>query len=231
MESRIPRHTRRAALGALVVAAIAAIAIAGYRHGTAADHRDSMTLENDAAADIADVFTFRSPGNPSNLVLAMTVPGLIPPSESDATFFDPNVLHEFQIDTNGDAVEDLVIQAFATGTGSEQVIHVRGPAAPAMTGATSMVLDRDDDAVVEFSGRDEVNVERDGDLTVFAGVRDDPFFFDLARFNEITAGMASGFRDPGVDTFAGTNALAIVVELPTASLGSQLGVWGTTSRR
>jgi hypothetical protein len=46
------------------------------------------------------------------------------------------------------------------------------------------------------------------------------------------AGQASGFRDPGMDTFAGTSVLALVIELPLALLGSNpdLKVWGTTSR-
>jgi hypothetical protein len=70
-----------------------------------------------------------------------------------------------------------------------------------------------------------------GGITVFAGVRDDPFFFDLTQFQAILAGQASGFRNPGVDTFAGTNVLAIVVEVPISMLGgSSLNVWGTTSR-
>ena len=39
------------------------------------------------------------------------------------------------------------------------------------------------------------------------------------------------FRNPGVDAFAGTGVLALVVELPSAMLGgSQIGIWGTTSR-
>jgi len=63
-------------------------------------------------------------------------------------------------------------------------------------------------------------------------VRDDPFFFDLVQFKKIIAGQATSFRDPGVDSFAGTNVLAIVVELPSALLGgTKLGVWGTTSRQ
>jgi len=66
---------------------------------------------------------------------------------------------------------------------------------------------------------------------VFAGVRDDPFFFDLVQFKKIIAGEASAFRNPGVDTFAGTNVLAIVVELPSSLLGgTKLSVWGSTSR-
>jgi len=45
-------------------------------------------------------------------------------------------------------------------------------------------------------------------------------------------GMATSFNNPGTDAFAGTNVLAIVIELPSSMLGgTKLGVWGTTSRR
>src|SRR2546422_4808043 len=36
----------------------------------ASDHKDSALLAADPAADIADVYTFRSPVNPHNVVLA-----------------------------------------------------------------------------------------------------------------------------------------------------------------
>ena len=69
-------------------------------------------------------------------------------------------------------------------------------------------------------------------VRVFAGVRDDPFFLDLGAFNEIIAGRATSFNNPGTDAFAGTNVLALVIELPTSSLGpnAQLGIWATTNR-
>ncbi|HUP00760.1 MAG TPA: DUF4331 family protein [Gemmatimonadota bacterium] len=223
---------RRGALALVAAVAIGAAAFGGYRWVTAADHRDSMALTNDQAADIADVYSFLSPANPSNIVLAMTVPGLIPPSESGSTFFDPNVLYQFKIDTNGDAVENLVIQVFATGSGASQTVHFRGPVQPPVTGATNQLADVDDAVTVRISTGQDATTATGGGLTVFAGIRDDPFFFDLARFNEIVMGAAASFRDPGIDTFAGTNALAIVVELPASMLGGpQIGVWGTTSRR
>jgi hypothetical protein len=158
----------------------------------------------------------------------MTVPGLVPPTED--RFFDPNALYQFKIDTNGDAVEDLVIQAYATGTGPDQTIHFRGPGTPPVTGAVNELLPGGDDATVQFSEAGQARVSTGGGLTVFAGVRDDPFFFDLARFRDIVAGEETSFRNPGIDTFAGTNALAIVVELPRAMLATQFGVWGTTNR-
>src|SRR5216117_874970 len=197
----------------------------------ASDHKDSALLAADHAADIADVYTFRSPVHPDNVVLVMTVSGFIPPSEASTTFFDPGVLYQWKLDNNGDAVEDLVIQAFVTGTGGHQVMHFRGPAAPSDIGATDRVIDGAEMATVAVSNSPTPIVASRNGMTVFAGVRDDPFFFDLVQFKHIIAGEATSFRNPGIDTFAGTNVLAIVVELPSSLLGnSKLGVWGTTSR-
>jgi len=225
--TRLGRRTRMAAIA--LVATLGVAAFAAERWLPAADHRDSMTLTNDQAVDIADVYSFRSPTNPSNVVLAMTVPGLVPPAESRT--FDEDALYQFKIDQDGDAVEDLVIQAFATGSGSSQTVHFRGPAAPERTGAVTELLPGNDAAAVQISTGASAITATGGGLTVFAGVRDDPFFFDLARFNEIVMGMATEFRDPGIDTFAGSNALAIVVELPVSQIGaSSFSVWGTTSR-
>lgn len=227
-----PLRSRRRRVG---VAALA-LAVAAFGVGrflTAADHRDSTLLTNDRPADIADVYSFQSPTNSNNLVLVMTVSGLIPPAEAGTTYLNSGVLYQWKIDNDADAVEDLVIQAYVTGSGANQRVHFRGPAAPAVTGATTRILDVPDAVTVQLSATATPNIESGGGLTVFAGVRDDPFFFDLVRFREIIVGTATAFRDPGVDTFAGTNVLALVVEVPIAMLGSgnNKGIWGTTSRR
>jgi len=215
--------------GSLLLATAAALGLTRWMQ--ASDHKDSALLAGDPAADIADVYTFRSPVNPDNIVLAMTVSGFIPPSEASTTFFDPNVLYQWKIDNTGDAVEDLVIQAFVTGTGGNQVMHFRGPAAPSVTGATSRVIDGPETATVRVSNTETPIIASRNGMTVFAGVRDDPFFFDLVQFKKIIAGQATSFRNPGIDSFAGTNVLAIVVELPSAQLGgTKLRVEGTTSR-
>jgi len=219
----------RKAVWAVLLAGAAAAGVA--RLISASDHKDSMLLAGDPAADIADVYTFRGPTNPGNTVLAMTVSGFIPPSEASTTYFDPNVLYQWKIDNNGDAVEDLVIQAFVTGTGGHQVMHFRGPVAPSEAGSTSTIVREAETATVAVSNTATPIVAARNGMTVFAGVRDDPFFFDLVQFKHIIAGEATSFRNPGIDTFAGTNVLAIVVELPSSQLGnSKLGVWGTTSR-
>ena len=70
-------------------------------------------------------------------------------------------------------------------------------------------------------------------IKVFAGPRDDPFFFDLVRFREILAGTQTSFRSPGVDTFAGTNVMSMVVEVPKTLLGTAatLNVWAETKSK
>src|SRR3989441_5434757 len=118
-----PRSRGRVIAWSLLLATAAALGLTQWI--TASDHKDSALLAADPAADIADMYTFRSPVTPDNLVLVMTVHGFIPPAEASTTFFDPNVLYQWKIDNNGDAVEDLVIQAFVTGSGGHQEMHFR----------------------------------------------------------------------------------------------------------
>ncbi|MBI2965390.1 MAG: DUF4331 family protein, partial [Chloroflexi bacterium] len=65
-------------------------------------------------------------------------------------------------------------------------------------------------------------------MRVFAGLRDDPFFFDLNAFNA-GAKFCQGAGGTGSDFFLGLNSSAIVLSVPTSALGaSQLGVWAQT---
>ena len=76
-------------------------------------------------------------------------------------------------------------------------------------------------------------------LSVFAGHREDPFFFDVEQFFRVRAGAAGfgppvGFRLPAdaVDFTAGYNVNSIVVRVPIAFLQSGAGettfdVWET----
>ena len=147
-------------------------------------------------------------------------------------FFDPAVLYQIKIDTNNDAVEDLVIQAQVTGTPGNQVMHFRGPARPQSTGVVNQRLLGNETVAVRVSNEAFPVIARSRGMTVFAGVRDDPFFFDLGQFRKVVSGQAPSFNNPGFDSFKGFNALALVVELPIAQLGSNpnLNIWGTTSR-
>ena len=221
-------NRRRPAL-IVLIALGAAVAIGWVGWLTAADHIDSPLVTDDAGADIADVYTFESPNNPNHVVLAMTLHGFVPPEEAGVSIFDPRVLYQFKIDNDGDAVEDLVIQTFVTGR-RHQTAHVIGPVQPRVTG-TEAKLAHGKRVSVPVSRTSKAIVRKRHGMTVFAGVRDDPFFFDVGRFNAILAGQAGGFNDPGFDGFAGFNVYAIVVEFPKSLLGgSNVNVWATTSR-
>src|SRR5690349_5181969 len=106
----------------------------------ASDHADTPEIAAAPGTDISDVYVFPSPENPDNVVLMMNVHPLITPAQASSVSFDPTVLYQFKVDTNGDAVEDKVIQVSFEGTSSSQVVKVAGPAAPAQTGATNTKL-------------------------------------------------------------------------------------------
>lgn len=194
----------------------------------AADHIDSPAVTNQST-DITDLYVFRGQ-NPQNLVFVANTQGLMAPSATGAAKFDQNTLIEFNIDNNGDYVEDLVIQCELDGN----KMRVHGPIQPSMTGSSSRI---------EGGVTAEVNVTSYGStaqigtgvggIKVFAGPRDDPFFFDLNQFKKILAGTDGGFKNPGSDTFAGTNVLSVVVEVPKTALGSTgtLNVWLETKTK
>lgn len=232
-ETDTDRRLGRAMRRGLLVATAATVGVMGWLG--AADHVDAPAVEQDQAADIADVYSFQSPTNRDNLVLAMTISNVqaAPEIELGRSIFDPQVLYEFNLDNDGDAVEDIVLQAYVVGSPTDQRLVLRGPATPAVTGTGSRIVDDAPQMTVPVSTGTTPEVTEANGIRLFAGVRDDPFFFDFTRFNAILAGEASGFRDPGMDTFAGLNTYSIVVEVPISRLGgdpSRLSVWGTTSR-
>lgn len=67
----------------------------------AASHREAPLISLDPAADITDVYLFRSPTNPDKVVFAMNViPGQEPGSGPNYFNFDDDVLYEIYIDNN-----------------------------------------------------------------------------------------------------------------------------------
>lgn len=202
--------------------------------GRAADHRDAPTVQVDAAADINDVYAFVNP-NTKNIVLAMTVnPFTAPGIEAS---FSPDVLYQFKIDNTGDFREDLVIQAMFTRAGRNQMVTVVGPGAPnrRFTGLVSQLLNPRAVPAVTGPANGTV-INGNGGMRVFAGLRDDPFFFDFIYVERLLGLLPGGplTRAPGIDFFAGMNVSALVVELPPTalrgSMGNMIHVWGTTGR-
>jgi hypothetical protein len=194
----------------------------------AADHIDAPAVTG-TGSDITDFYVFQSPSNANNMVFVVNVQGLLAPAATGAASFDEEVMLEINIDNSStkDNIEDIVIQA----TFNDGKVKVYGPAAPLETGSSSTLLSSN---IVEASitsyGSNPIIGESNG-MKVFAGPRDDPFFFDLNQFKAIIAGTAASFNNPGSDTFAGTNVLSLVVEVPKSQLGSgSINTWATTNR-
>ncbi len=205
---------------------------------TAADHIDAPGSSG-TTADIADFFAFEPTEGSDNTVFIVDLQSNVLDDLAFGTF-DEDVLTEINIDLDGDLTEDMVIQAIPR----DGRMYFFGPASPNQTGLTSEVLVDFPLGDVEISAATAtIETTADG-VSLFAGPRQDPFYFDFFRFNEVLAPSMednSGFNVPGQDTFADANTMSIVVELPNSMIGEATGTnvlglpvyktWTTTNRR
>ncbi len=211
----------------LVVMVAVATTIGGFL--LASDHIDAPAVKNQTT-DITDLYVFNG-SDTNNLVFIGNTQGLLAPTSTAAAAFDPNTLIQFNIDNNGDNVEDMVIQAiYANG-----MMNFYGPVKPSMTGIRSKLEGpvTVSVAVTPYGATSPTIASSASGIKVFAGPRDDPFFFDLNQYHVILGGKATGFNNPGLDTFAGTNVLGVVIEVPKTLLNStgKLNVWLTTKKK
>jgi hypothetical protein len=238
------RRTLAAAGIALGLASAAAVRIA-----VGSDHQDTPLVELNPEQDMTDVYAF--PGSaPGRIALVLNSRAFLTPAQTPGASFDPNLLYQVKVDTDGDAIENKVIQVTFTGTGASQQLQVRGPLDPPVTGAMQNEVA---DLAPTLSGPLNSVLGTSSGMQAFAGPRDDPFFIDLeAAFCilpdrkpstgalsqpcALTAHPAAPFffRTPGINYVAGFNVLSIVLELPSAQLEhgapGRLGIWGTISR-
>ena len=189
----------------------------------AADHIDAPAVTG-KSTDITDIYVFRGE-NPDNLVFVANTQGLLSPGMTGDAKFDEGTMIEFKIDNNNDNVEDLVIQCIA----KNNKMRIYGPSVPEVTGTISYLnvnrfsVQTD---ITQYGQSPAIGISDNG-IKVFAGPRDDPFFFDLVAYQKVISGTATSFSNPGSDTFAGTNVMSIVVEVPKSLLGSSntINVW------
>jgi hypothetical protein len=214
----------------LMMAAVVATICATGAYLIAADHADAPAVTG-KTSDITDVYAFQSPTTPTNMVLVVNIQGLLAPSATAAAKFDPETMVEINIDNSStkDNIEDLVIQTtFENGK-----VQVYGPAKPIQTGLKSTLINAStkvEGSITAYGAAPSIT-DQSG-MKVFAGPRDDPFFFDLTQYKKVIAATATSFNNPGADTFAGTNVMSIVIELPKSVLGTgSVNIWATSNRK
>jgi hypothetical protein len=192
----------------------------------AADHADAPGSAADPSADITDVFVYRAGGKLVGVIAFGGAP--VPRARVDGPTgrFDPNVLFTYHIDTDRDAQSDIDIN-FRFGRNSRGEAGVEAENLP---GAGSRYV----------FGPVETVIRSPTGLRLYAGLRDDPFFFDFVGFveTEDTFGDDSAadgeFRfDNQRDSFAARNLTALVFEMDFAAAtggSSEIYVWATSAR-
>ena len=215
------------AAAAALVPAIALTVAGSIGAAVGADHLDAPGLTSPSSrpdADITDIYAFQG-SNPSRTALVLDVgpgAGAIAP-----TTFGTDVTYTFNIDRNADSKPDLVYAArFGATDGTSQPWTLTR-----YTGSNAQTMKA---GVVLGSGRtnDAAGSRVKGDGRVFAGLRSDPFFFDLVAFKNDVLGVPTNRHLCDADTndfFAPLNVNAIVIEVPDDALGTTIGYWATTS--
>lgn len=236
------RKTVIAAVAASLAVAAAAVGalVGGPGSAGAADHVDApglMPPGGNFQLDITDIYAWRATNG--NTVLALNVNGLTKPGQTPVfasgvpgVRATKGVAYWLRVDNDGDAVSDVDLQ-ITFGK-------------PANNGVQRMTIRRNGKLLV--SGKTTapaahvVTINRQHGVKAYAGLRDDPFFFDLQGYLDILAALDDdktndaksfvGCTAPRADFFKGLNVSAIVLELPPSRLTgstSSIGVWGATT--
>ncbi|HSL75626.1 MAG TPA: DUF4331 family protein [Candidatus Limnocylindrales bacterium] len=213
----------------------------------AADHLDAPALGGATAngqiaphsehgdRDINDVYVFRAPDNSRRTVIAMTVN---PAINLFGGNFGTNVRYIFNIDKNGDEKADLAyIARFGrVDRDDDDKYPEQDYRITRYTGKNARSFE--DGRTVAWGESNEGSARTRDSLKAWAGVRSDPFFFDLTGFigttTKLTTGTAVGGDALGsnpTDFFANLNTNAIVLSIPNSQLPDTIGVWATTQYR
>jgi len=170
----------------LTVAGFLALSTVCAPVSRAADHRDWPNYEADIASDITDLYTWMS-ADGSTVYLVMDIQGA-DTGATASTQFSNAVQYVFHVNSTSaygtpGTHADTIICKFASGT--TQTYQCWGPSA----GVSSV------EYVTDSVGNTAGKTSTSGNMKVFAGYRNDPFFFNIRGFLQ-TAGT--------VNTNAGT---------------------------
>ena len=175
----------------------------------------------DPRTDITDVYAFLKPGDASKTILVLNVNPLAP---ALAAAFNNEAIYMINVDTDADAVPDVSFRIrFSEPSGGMQTATVHRAAGSLASqlndGGTAVI----GGAPVSFGSQPHIATR--GEYRFFAGLRSDPFFFDLL-------GFIDDFNFVHGDFFADKNVFSIVLEVPNNALGTtphNTSLWGRTA--
>jgi len=162
----------------------------------ASDHRDAPIISLDTRADLADLYVFRAPADPSRMVFIVTMnhaAGIVSPDT-----FTPGIAYNVEIYNDDDFKPDVLFTVkFGKPENGLQGLKIKSKGGRDVFQAAGLV-------------GAELDLGSGGRFR--SGLFDDPFFFDAVGFHNGT------LAPTGRDFYAGTNVNAFVIEVPTAAL-------------
>jgi hypothetical protein len=183
----------------------------------ASDHFEAPLVQADPSMDITDLYLFAGAAGKTVAVIDYAGLGFSLTQPTSTGTYNANALYTLHIDNTGDDVEDTSIYVrFGQNSLGAWGVKVDG-----LPGAGSI------------SGAVETNLSDGSGNKVFAGRRDDPFFFDAQGYLDTLATgtlMITNTRD----FLAGMNCTSIVLEFDTAAAldgGTRLSCWATAGRK
>ena len=266
--TRLSKTTTSMVTAGLTFALLASSALLGMGTGplAASSHREAPLISRDPDADNTDTYAFVSPDKPDTVtIIGSWIPFEHPMGGPNYNSFADDVGYYLYVDNNGDAKPDFIYRLTTKTTTKNPAtfLYNTGP----MTSLGSDAQNAQQTYTLEENGKviaegivPPVNVGikstpdyvtqvftpsikkvtlDEGEMQVFAGQTDDPFFVDLEVFDLLTLRPQSkpiGFNSRGVDSLAGFNVHSIVLQIPTAHLlkgagdNTIIGVWSASTR-
>ena len=213
------RRFRTILMAGVGVAGLGALFLVPGQLALSADHLDPplrtdilVDATPDTAADIADIYAFQ---DANNLYLISTFGG--PSATTLPAFYDRDVLHTLNISTSLPASSSDITIRFRFGPGAN----------PGETGISVENVPGVNGAIV---GPVEQILTKDG-VRVYAGLRDDPFFFDSQGLRESRTMGVLRFNNQR-SFFGSKNITVVAIEIPRSRLNNAtaLDIWNTTAR-
>jgi hypothetical protein len=246
--------SRKLLISLLSLVGIVAISLGLIPQGTlASSHREAPLISKDPGADNTDLYAFVSPDKPDTVtIIANYIPLEEPAGGPNFAAFDDDVLYEINIDNSGDAEEDISYQ-FSFNTkirnpntflyNTNTIKSIDDPAwnmpqfysvTRVKDGKSKKIGDNIPTPPVNVGPRSTPNYAQlaaaavkkiDGNIMVFAGQRDDPFFVDLGSIFDLGGlrpfnnfHLAPLAATSGVDGVGGYNTHTIAIQVPIKDL-------------
>lgn len=229
---RLSSRNRKFSALALALSLFLTLIVVPVQQIGAADHGDAPAVGGDRSADINDVYLFLDPTDNTKLVIISTFHGFIVPAESvNFGVFDPNMRYRLELEATGDAAPDASIDVtFSEKINSgatPQTMTVASSFFPTFTAPTTAAN------LTTTAPTPTVTTDSGTGIAAYAGISDDPFFFDIPAFNRFTASVVAGTPNPallqrGRDSFAGYNTLTFAFSIPVSLLRNRLGIVNNT---